>query len=303
MAESVTISEVAPRDGLQSIGPFVPTERKIAMVRALYEAGVRRMEVGSFVSPRHVPQMADTAEVLAAAKALPGLECTVLVPNRKGFDLAMAAGADRLGFFMSVTESHNRANLNRGRAESLAELSELVREGGRQGVAMRFNLSCAFHCPFEGVVPVPDAIDVIERVFALDLGMEIGIADTTGNAAPDQVGALFRHTVASWENPWAFHGHDTYGMGVANALAAYQAGVRVFDGAAGGLGGCPFAPGATGNTATEDLVWMFHRMGAATGIDFDRLLPAADLCASVPGGTPGGHLRQVPAVRPQREAA
>ncbi|MCQ4161472.1 hydroxymethylglutaryl-CoA lyase [Roseomonas sp. GC11] len=297
MAESITLSEVAPRDGLQSIGPFVPTETKIAMVRALYEAGVRRMEVGSFVSPRAVPQMADTAEVLKAAKALPGLECTVLVPNRKGFDLALAAGADRLGFFMSVTESHNRANLNRGRADSLSELSDLVREGGRQGVKMRFNLSCAFHCPFEGVVAPRDTIDLVEQVFALDLGMEIAIADTTGNAAPDQVAAVFRHTVASWENPWAFHGHDTYGMGLANALAAYQAGVRVFDGAAGGLGGCPFAPGATGNTATEDLAWMFARMGVATGLDMPRLLTAADLCAKVPGGTPGGHLRGVPAAR------
>lgn len=297
MTGSVTISEVAPRDGLQSIGPFVPTDTKIAMVRALYEAGIRRMEVGSFVSPRHVPQMSDTAEVLKAAKDLPGLECTVLVPNRKGFDLAMAAGADRLGFFMSVTEEHNKANLNRSRGESLAELSGLVREGAAAGVAMRFNLSCAFHCPFEGVVPVQDALDMVERAIALDAGMEIGIADTTGNAAPDQVAAVFRHAIASWNNPFAFHGHDTYGLGTANALAAWEAGCRVFDGAAGGLGGCPFAPGATGNTATEDLVWMFHRMGVSTGIDWARLLRAADLCAAVPGGTPGGRVRGVPAAR------
>ncbi|MFZ6761781.1 hydroxymethylglutaryl-CoA lyase [Pseudoroseomonas sp. WGS1072] len=297
MTDSVTISEVAPRDGLQSIGPFVPTERKIEMVRALHAAGLRRMEVGSFVSPRHVPQMADTAEVLKAAKALPGLECTVLVPNRKGFDLAMAAGADRLGFFMSVTEAHNKANLNRSRAESLAELSELVREGAAVGVAMRFNLSCAFHCPFEGVVPQAAALEMVGRAAALDPGMEIGIADTTGNAAPDQVAEVFRQALARHGNPLAYHGHDTYGLGVANALAAFEAGCRVFDGAAGGLGGCPFAPGATGNTATEDLVWMFHRMGVATGIDWTRLLVAADLCAAVPGGTPGGRMRGVPAAR------
>lgn len=297
MTDSVTISEVAPRDGLQSIGPFVPTARKIEMVRALHAAGLRRMEVGSFVSPRHVPQMADTAEVLKAAKALPGLECTVLVPNRKGFDLAMAAGADRLGFFMSVTEAHNRANLNRSRAESLAELSELVREGAAAGVAMRFNLSCAFHCPFEGVVPEAAALEMVGRAAELDPGMEIGIADTTGNAAPDQVAEVFRQALARHGNPLAYHGHDTYGLGVANALAAFEAGCRVFDGAAGGLGGCPFAPGATGNTATEDLVWMFHRMGVTTGIDWTRLLIAADLCAAVPGGTPGGRMRGVPAAR------
>jgi len=297
MAETVTISEVAPRDGLQSIGPFVPTETKITLVRALYAAGVRRMEVGSFVSPRHVPQMADTAAVLKAAKQLPGLECTVLVPNRKGFELALEAGADRLGFFMSVTEAHNRANLNRSRAESLAELSGLVREGAAAGVAMRFNLSCAFHCPFEGVVPVPEALDMIERASSLHPEMEIAIADTTGNAAPDQVAAVFRHALASWGHRFAYHGHDTYGMGVANALAAYEAGCRVFDAAAGGLGGCPFAPGATGNTATEDLAWMFHRMGVATGLDWPKLLEAADLCAAVPGGQPGGRMRGVPAAR------
>jgi len=297
MPEQVMISEVAPRDGLQSIGPFVPTETKIAMVEALYAAGARRMEVGSFVSPRHVPQMSDTAAVLRAAKQLPGLECTVLVPNRKGFDLAMEAGADRLGFFMSVTEAHNRANLNRTRAESLAELSGLVREGGAAGVAMRFNLSCAFHCPFEGVVPVAEATDMIERVFSLDPTMEIGIADTTGNAAPDQVAAVFRHALASWNNPFAFHGHDTYGMGLANALAAFEAGCRIFDGAAGGLGGCPFAPGATGNTATEDLAWMFARMGVETRLDWPKLLEAADFCAAVPGGMPGGRMRGVAAAR------
>ncbi|ONG52930.1 hydroxymethylglutaryl-CoA lyase [Pseudoroseomonas deserti] len=297
MTETVTISEVAPRDGLQSIGPFVPTATKIAMVRALYDAGLRRMEIGSFVSPRHVPQMADTGEVLAAAKQLPGLECTVLVPNRKGFDLAMAAGADRLGFFMSVTEAHNKANLNRTRAESLAELSALVAEAATAGKTMRFNLSCAFHCPFEGVVPTADAIAFIAQACALDPALEIGVADTTGNAAPDQVTTVFRALLADWKNPFAYHGHDTYGMGVANALAAFEAGVRVFDSAAGGLGGCPFAPGATGNTATEDLVWMFQRMGVETGVDWSRLLVAADLSAAVPGGTPGGRMRGVPAAR------
>ncbi|WP_419900608.1 hydroxymethylglutaryl-CoA lyase [Roseomonas sp. USHLN139] len=297
MNESVAISEVAPRDGLQSIGPFVPTATKIAMVRALYEAGLRRMEIGSFVSPRHVPQMADTAEVLAAAKELPGLECTVLVPNRKGFDLAMAAGADRLGFFMSVTEAHNQANLNRSRADSLAELSALVAEAATAGKKMRFNLSCAFHCPFEGVVPTEDAIAFIAGACALDPALEIGVADTTGNAAPDQVSTVFRALLRDWKNPFAYHGHDTYGMGVANALAAFEAGVRVFDSAAGGLGGCPFAPGATGNTATEDLVWMFRRMGVETGVDWSRLLVAADLSAAVPGGTPGGRMRGVPAAR------
>jgi hydroxymethylglutaryl-CoA lyase len=296
MDQRVELSEVAPRDGLQSIGPFVPTETKIAIVRATYEAGIRRMEVGSFVSPRAVPQMADTGDVLKAAKQLEGLESTVLVPNRRGFELAMNAGADRLGLFMSVTESHNRANLNRTREESFAELSAIVREAP-EGTKFRFNLSCVFHCPFEGVVPERDALDLTERVVALDPEMEIALADTTGNAAPDQVRRLFEAAHNSWGKRFAFHGHDTYGMGLANVTAAWEAGCRVFDAASGGLGGCPFAPGATGNVAMEDVVWLFNRMGVETGTDWRKLLVAADLAAAVPGGTPGGAMRRVPAAR------
>ena len=301
MPEAI-ISEVAPRDGLQSIGAFVPTETKIALVRALHAAGLRRMEVGSFVSPRAVPQMADTAEVLRAALALPGLECTVLAPNRKGFELALAAGAHRVGLFMSATEAHNKANVNRTREESFADLSALVREAVAAGVKVRFNLSCCFHCPFEGVVPEATALEWIGRAAGLDPAMEIGIADTTGNAAPDQVARVVGQAVRAWPAPdgtsrMAYHGHDTYGMGVANVAAAYGAGARVIDSAAGGLGGCPFAPGATGNVATEDVVWLFRRMGVETGVDWARLLAAADLAAGVPGGMPGGRMRAVPPAR------
>jgi hydroxymethylglutaryl-CoA lyase len=297
-----TISEVAPRDGLQSIGPFVPTETKIALVRKLYDAGLRRMEVSSFVSPRAVPQMADAAEVLRAAMVLPGLECTVLAPNRKGFELALAAGAHRVGLFMSVTEAHNKANVNRTRAESFADLSGIVRDATAAGMKVRFNLSCAFHCPFEGVVPERDALDWVERAAALDPAMEIGIADTTGNAAPDQVRRVFAHAVRAWPGAdgaprLAFHGHDTYGLGVANCAAAWEAGCLVFDSAAGGLGGCPFAPGATGNVATEDLCWLFRRMGVVTGVEWPALLAAADFAAGIPHALPGGRMRAVPAAR------
>jgi hydroxymethylglutaryl-CoA lyase len=296
MSNSVELSEVAPRDGLQSIGPFVPTETKIALVRACYEAGLRRMEVGSFVSPRAVPQMADTGEVLKAAKQLAGLECTTLVPNRRGFEAAIAAGADRLGLFMSVTESHNKANVNRTREESFADLAAIVRETPK-GVRIRFNLSCTFHCPFEGVVPERDALDFIERVVALDPEMEIALADTTGNASPDQVRRVFERAHAAWGTRFAFHGHDTYGMGVANVAAAWEAGCRIFDAASGGIGGCPFAPGATGNVAMEDVAWLFRRMGVGTGVDFPKLLLAADLAAGITGAVPGGAMRRVPSVR------
>jgi len=293
----VTISDVAPRDGIQSIAsPIVETEAKIALIRALYDAGVRRMEVGSFVSPKAIPQMAGTETVLAAARALPGLECTVLVPNQKGFEAAIANGADRLGLFMSVTEGHNKANVNRSRAESLAGLSEIVKATPK-GTKIRFNLSCTFHCPFEGVVPEKDALDFVGRVAALDADMEIALADTTGNASPDQVKRLFIEAQRRWGLRFAFHGHDTYGMGVANVLAAYEAGCSVIDSAAGGIGGCPFAPGATGNVATEDVVWMFRRMGVDTGIDWSKLLVAADYSAAIPGALPGGRMRGVPSAR------
>ncbi len=296
---AIYLSEVAPRDGLQSIAAMVPTETKIAMVKASYEAGIRRMEIGSFVSPKAIPQMSDTPQVLVAAKQLAGLECTTLVPNRRGFEGALNAGADRLGLFMSVTEGHNKANINRTRSESLADLAAIVRETPKN-VAIRFNLSCSFHCPFEGVVPEQDCLDFVERVVALNPDMEIAICDTTGNAAPDQVSRVFSTAINKWGPRFAFHGHDTYGMGCANVYAAYTAGVRVFDAASGGIGGCPFAPGATGNVAMEDVVWMFHRMGVETGVDWDGLLVAADLAAAVPGATPGGRMRGVPAARLQK---
>ncbi|MCK8783227.1 hydroxymethylglutaryl-CoA lyase [Roseomonas sp. NAR14] len=296
MSGKVELSEVAPRDGLQSIGPFVATETKVALVRKLHAAGLRRMEVGSFVSPRAIPQMADTAEVLAAAKELPGLECTVLVPNRRGFEQALALRPQRIGLFMSATEGHNRANVNRSRAESLAELAAIVREAPAE-MRVRFNLSTCFHCPFEGVVPEAAVLDLVRGIAALDPAMEIALCDTTGNAAPDQVRRLFRHAIAEFGHRFAFHGHDTYGMGVANVAAAYDAGCRVFDAAAGGLGGCPFAPGATGNVAMEDVVWLFRRMGVATGVDWPLLLEAADFAAGIAGALPGGRMRGVPAAR------
>ena len=293
---NVTLSEVSPRDGLQPITAFVPTERKIALVRALHAAGIRRMEVGSFVSPRAIPQMADTADVLHVAKQLHGLECTVLVPNRRGFDAAVAAGADRLGLFMSLTEGHNQANLNRSRQASFEELAGIVRDAPK-GQAIRFNLSCTFHCPFEGVVNEAEALYWVERVAELSPAMEISLCDTTGNAAPDQVGRMMRHAIREYGGRFAYHGHDTYGMGLVNMAAAWEAGCRVFDAGSGGIGGCPYAPGATGNTAMEDAVWMFHRMGVETGLDWGKLLIAADLAAAVPGALPGGRVRAVPGAR------
>jgi hydroxymethylglutaryl-CoA lyase len=303
MSEAVTIVEVAPRDGLQSVGPFVPTAEKIALVRALAEAGLVEIEATSFVSPKAIPQLADAAEVLAAANAIPGILPSVLVPNRKGVERALAAGARKLGLVMSATEGHNRANLNRSVEESFADLAGIVAGLPADGPAIRWSISCSFHCPFEGVVPADRVLGLLERAVALRPGLTFALADTTGNAAPDQVRALFGEAIARFgaRARFAFHGHDTYNLGIANVAAAYEAGVREIDAAAGGIGGCPFAPGASGNVATEDVVWLFRRLGVDTGVRWQALLAAADLAARLAGGgAASGHLRHV---RVAREAA
>jgi hydroxymethylglutaryl-CoA lyase len=300
MTEAVTIVEVAPRDGLQPLTTFVPTEDKIALVRALAAAGLVEIEATSFVSPKAIPQLSDAAEVLAAANAIPGLLASVLVPNRKGVERALAAGARKLGLVMSATDSHNRSNLNRSVEESFADLAAIVAEQPEDGPALRWSFSCSFHCPFEGVVPAERVLALVARAVAVRPGMTIVLADTTGNAAPPQVSALFGEAIARFgaRARFAFHGHDTYNLGIANVAAAWQAGVREIDAAAGGIGGCPFAPGATGNVATEDVVWLFRRLGVETGIDWRRLLEAADLAARLAGGgAASGHLRHVSAAR------
>jgi hydroxymethylglutaryl-CoA lyase len=303
MTDYVTIVEVAPRDGLQAARSVVPTADKISLVRALAGAGLVEIEATSFVSPKAVPQLADAAEVLAAANAIPGIIPSVLVPNRKGVERALAAGARKLGLVMSATEGHNRANLNRSVEESFAELADIVAGLPAEGPALRWSFSCAFHCPFEGVVPRERVLALIERVVALRPGLTIGLADTTGNAAPSEVRALFGEAIARFGESarFAFHGHDTYNLGIANVTAAFEAGVRVIDAAAGGIGGCPFAPGASGNVATEDVVWLFRRLGVETGVVWPKLLEAADLAARLAGdGAASGHLRHV---RAAREAA
>jgi hydroxymethylglutaryl-CoA lyase len=300
MTDAVTIIEVAPRDGLQPVSRFVPTEDKIALVRALAAAGLVEIETTSFVSPKAIPQLADAAEVLAAANAIPGILPSVLVPNRKGVERALAAGARKLGLVMSATDGHNRSNLNRSVEESFADLAAIVAELPADGPALRWSFSCSFHCPFEGVVPPARVLGLVERAVAVRAGMTIVLADTTGNAAPPDVRALFGEAIARFgaRARFAFHGHDTYNLGIANVAAAWEAGVREIDAAAGGIGGCPFAPGATGNVATEDVVWLFRRLGVETGVDWRRLLEAADLAVRLAGGgAASGHLRHVTSAR------
>lgn len=296
--DHVEIVDVAPRDGFQAVGPWIPTETKIAVVEGLLDAGFRRIETGAFVSPKAVPQMADTAEIHHTVNRPDGARLCALVPNLTGARRALEAGVTDLVYVFSVTESHNQGNVRRPVADSLDELDQVIELGrDEDGFLLRLNVATSFDCPFEGRVAEDAVMTCLDRASAAGFPMEIGLCDTTGRAFPDQVAGLFTRAQAAFAGTgwtWAFHGHDTFGLGVSNALYAYQAGVRVFDAAAAGLGGCPFAPGATGNTASEDLVFTFGNMGIETGIDLDRLLTVADRIADLPEAATGGHIRMVP---------
>jgi hydroxymethylglutaryl-CoA lyase len=295
--KTVEILEVAPRDGFQSVKPFIPTETKIALIEGLAACGFQRLEIGSFVSPKAIAQMADTPEILKRARLPKSLRVMALVPNAKGLERALEAGVREVAWVISVSESHNRANVRRSVDESFSDFAAAWQGLGADKPKLRMGLSTCFDCPFEGRVAEDAVMRAVERVIAAAPDVEIGICDTTGRAATDHVGRLLARVLprfASERVTFAYHGHDTYGLGVANAIEAYRQGVRVFDGAAGGLGGCPFAPGAAGNTASEDLVFAFEHMGVKTGIDLAKLLPMADRVAAVAPEQAGGKVRVVP---------
>jgi len=298
--DSVEMVEVAPRDGFQAVKAFIPTETKIAIIEDLAACGFTRLEIGSFVSPKALPQMADTPEILKRVRLPKSVRVMALVPNARGLHLALDAGVGEVSWVISVSESHNRSNVNRSVNESFRDFAAAWDGLGRAKPKLRLGLSTCFDCPWEGRVPEDDVVRAVERVIAAAPEVEIGICDTTGRAAPNHVGSLLRRLVARYASAsvtFAYHGHDTYGLGVANAIEAYRQGVRVIDGAAGGLGGCPFAPGAAGNTASEDLVFACEHMGVKTGVDFTRLLSAAERVAAVAPDQAGGKLRSVPRKR------
>lgn len=292
MSNVVEIVEVAPRDGFQPIKPWIPTAVKIDFIRRLAETGLRRIEIGSFVSPTAIPQLRDTAELIEAAAALPGLRPQVLVPTARRAREAVAAGARFLVYVLSASEAHNQSNLRRSVTESVEDYARMLDTLPGE-VELRINLATAFDCPFDGRMGMGPVLDLIARLAALRQDVEICLCDTTGRATPDHVGQLASAAMACQPGvtAWAYHAHDTYGLGLATTYAAYREGIRIFDAAAGGLGGCPFAPGATGNVATEDLVWMFERMGMPTGVDLAVLLPVAQDAAALPGASAGGRAR------------
>lgn len=292
MNRHATIVEVGPRDGFQSIPQVIPTATKIDLIKRLHAAGIRRAEVTAFVSPKAVPQLADAGEVLDAIAGLEGMDAQVLVPNLRNTERALAAGARHLAFVLSVSEKHNLGNVKRLPSESAKEYAEIVAMLPA-ATKMRLNVATAFDCPFDGAMDPAQTLDLLDILLPVMPDAEICLCDTTGRVTPDRVSSLLRDAKARFPGSpnWAYHGHDTYGLGVANAIAAVQAGVTVIDAAFAGLGGCPFAPGATGNVATEDVVWAFAQMGIDCGIALDKLLDAARLGADLPGGLSGGRVR------------
>ena len=275
-ASPVLISEVGPRDGLQSVARTMATADKLRWIDALHAAGLREIEVGSFVPARLLPQMADVAELVRHALTLPGLTVMALVPNLRGAEAALAAGVHKLTIPLSASAAHSLANVRKTREQMLDELRRIVAMRNDRAPATRLDagISTAFGCTLQGHVDEDDVIRLAEQAIRAGAD-ESGLADTTGMANPAQVRRLFtRLRAAIGEHAGAAHMHNTRGLGLANCLAAYDVGVRSFDASLGGLGGCPFAPGASGNVVTEDLVFMFEAMGVATGVDLDKLLAA-----------------------------
>jgi hydroxymethylglutaryl-CoA lyase len=287
-----TLVEVGPRDGFQSIGTIIPTATKISLLQDLYSAGVRRIEVTAFVSEKAVPQFADAVEILSAARALPGMDPQVLVPNERHAERAIRAGARHLAFVLSVSEKHNKNNVRRTPRESAAEYRRIV-AGVPTGTKIRLNVATAFDCPFDGAIDLETTLALMEELVDAAPHAEICPCDTTGRVTPDRVGALFAAAKLRFPTTrhWAYHGHDTFGLGVANVVAAWGMGVSQIDASIAGLGGCPFAPGATGNVASEDVVWMFHNMGVRTGIDIRLLTDVARKAVALPGSLSGGRVR------------
>lgn len=277
--DSIKVVEVGPRDGLQNEKVTIPTEVKVEFITALGDAGLRIIEAGAFVSPKWVPQMADTAEVYRNIPKDPGVEYPVLVPNAKGLERAIDAGVTSIAIFTAASDTFNQRNINMTIDESIASYVPVAAKARDEGIRVRGYVSTAFGCPYEGEVTPEKVLEVVARL--LDLGCyEVSVGDTIGVGTPMQVqgviGVLLQVVPAT---RLAMHFHDTRGTALANALAALEMGIATFDASAGGLGGCPYAPGASGNLATEDLIYMLDGMGLDSGVNLKKLVAASSIIA------------------------
>jgi hydroxymethylglutaryl-CoA lyase len=291
---AVSIREVGPRDGLQNEDP-VPTESKVALLDALSHTGVRRIEAVSFVHPAAIPQMADAAEVWAQAQKVPGMRYSALVPNLRGATRALDAGFTEIEVVVSASDTHNRRNLNRSTAASLDEITELIDALHARGATAEVIIATSFGCPFEGDIAPDRVASIVDRVVG-DGADRVSFGDTTGMATPGRVIDVVvpvrdRHP----ELPVLLHFHNTRGAALANIMTGLSLGITEYDASVGGLGGCPYAPGASGNVATEEVVNLLHDMGIATGIDLDALIEAGRLAEQIVGRQlPSGVLRAGP---------
>lgn len=297
--QSVNIVEVGPRDGLQNEKQTVTLDSKLALIQRLAASGLSTIEAGAFVSPRWVPQMADTAEVLAALDLSGPVNYPVLVPNDKGMDAALAAGVREIAVFGAASEAFSQKNINASIAESLRRFESVLRRAQDAGVRVRGYISCVVGCPYEGDVAPQRVADVARTLYEMGC-YEVSLGDTIGVGTPKRVlemlGAVSQTVPVE---RLAGHFHDTYGMAIANVHAALQLGVRTFDASVSGLGGCPYARGASGNVATEDVVYLLHGLGYRTGVDLDALADAAWFIADVLGREPGSRYARA---RGRREA-
>jgi hydroxymethylglutaryl-CoA lyase len=286
MSDPVRIIEMGPRDGLQNEKTAVSVEARIAFIEALVAAGLNTVEVGAFVSPKAIPQMASSDAVLRGVSHLTGAEFHVLVPNEKGYDAARAAGAKIVSVFAAASEGFSRANINCTVAESIERFKPVLARAKADGVKVRGYISCVLGCPFDGEIKPKAVADLATTLWELGC-YEISLGDTIGVGTPEKAKEMLRAVSANIPPAnLAMHFHDTYGQALANLYAGLEQGVRVIDAAAGGLGGCPYAPGATGNVATEDVVYMLEGMGVRTGVDMDRLLAATNEMSGVLGKPP-----------------
>ncbi|RKQ71953.1 hydroxymethylglutaryl-CoA lyase [Litorimonas taeanensis] len=275
MKDKILISEVGPRDGLQNCKGVMPTDVKKRWVKGLYDAGVREIEVGSFVPPKLFPQLADTAEIVAFAKTLPGLTVLALIPNFRGAQAALDAGVDAVTLPLSASETHSLKNMRQTHDQVIENVKSIRTLFDASSNPPRFEagVSTAFGCSIEGHVPEAKVISLGERLVEAGVD-ELGLSDTVGYANPLQIKSMIKsmRDAVGQEKVKSVHLHNTYGLGIANAFSAYEEGIEVFDSSQGGLGGCPASPGASGNIVTEDLVYMFEAMGVDTGIDLDHLM-------------------------------
>jgi hydroxymethylglutaryl-CoA lyase len=283
----ILISEVGPRDGLQSIAPVMPLEAKKAWIRAEAEAGVREIEVGSFVPPQLLPQMADTEELVRFARTLPGLNVVALVPNAKGAERAVAAGVHGMSIQFSMSETHSQRNVRKSHPEMIAEVRAVAGIAEAAGAHFAVGLATAFGCTIEGAIAEDQVVRLAEQAVAAG-AKELSLSDTTGYADPAQVKRLVRRvkSAVGAEMLTTLHLHNTRGLGLANALAGLEEGITTLDASLGGLGGCPYAPGASGNIVTEDLAFMLDAMGYETGIDLDKLMRVRSILQDALPGEP-----------------